>query len=172
MTSSARDNILNRQIIKILDSATIIEPTYNSAYSNKLRPLLSLKKYNSAISVVNRMILNNPEDLNSYIKLGVIYESYLKKRNLAIPYYKKSYDLALKNVAQHRRKNSYYDEVVAYMLMFYKGKVVAIEYLNKISSYYSDTKSKKQIEALQKLIESFMDDSESKKNVFNSISTL
>ena len=171
LVTSDRDVKANAKILNILDSATNIDPKYNPALTNKLRPLLSLKKYSLALETIKKAIKNNPEDINLYIKEGVMYECFFSKKNQAISSYKKAYDIILQKGQKKSNKISSYDQELAYVLVFYKGKSAAINYLDKVSPKYKDQKNLKQISQLRQLISGESLDCEGKKAVFNKFTT-
>jgi len=161
----------NFKVLKILDSATKIEPLYISAHSNKLGPLLATHQNAKALATVKYILSIKPDDLNLLIKQGVIYE-VLNKQSSAISSYKEAYSSAINLVSKGNRKTVRNDLLVAYILPFYKNKKSAIDYLSNISQYFKNEKDMKEISYLKKLIELGDYNLEGKKKVFNSYSTL
>lgn len=168
LVTSNRDTKENIRILKILDSATNIDPKLNSAISNKVKPLLSLKRYSLALETIKKAIKNSPNDANLLIREGVIYECYFAKKSQAALSYQKAYNILLQKKQKTSNSSSFNDQELAYVLMFCKGKDAALAYLEKISTNYKDQKNLKQISQLKQFISSKPFDCESKKEVFNS----
>ena len=156
------------KMLKMLDSATEIEPTYALAYRTKIIPLIHLKKYNQALLILYKVRKIDPTNLKDIIKQGIIYEVFLKKPTEATIFYKQAYEIALKKKNTTITKNSFPDQAIAYCLMFYKGKEAAVNYLSRCSKNYNDKKSMDQIKQLQTLIRSSKLGLSEKKDMLNS----
>ncbi|UKT63964.1 hypothetical protein [Pedobacter mucosus] len=162
------DKELNIKIIRILDSAIKIEPTYNSAVMNGLSPLIKLKRYKEAIAAVKQQIVIYPHDYNLYIKGGIIYMDYLNKKMEAINFFNTAYKITLikgKKVVSDDLK-------IAFALIYFKGKQEAIKYLNRVSANYNDTKSLDQIKVYKQMITNEKFDVKTNFKIFNNFSTI
>ncbi|MDN3585615.1 hypothetical protein QWY86_02980 [Pedobacter aquatilis] len=157
---------IHRNALKFLDGATDIEPNYVSAYSNKLNSLLILNQNERAISTAKRIVLINPKDFISYIKLGVVYES-LKNKSSANSNYKKAFEVAAHRQKEKGRISPYYDQTVVYALLFYKGKKIALKHLDSITQFYTKENDLKQNDRLRNIITAENYDLDSKKKIFN-----
>ncbi|WP_316736395.1 hypothetical protein [Pedobacter aquatilis] len=155
------------RMLKMLDSATSIEPSYALAYRTKVIPLIKLKKYNEALVVLRKARSIDPTNLKDLIRQGIILESFLNKPNEAKRIYFEAYKQALKYKKGKNNQNPYYDQVVAFNLMFYRGKEEALRYLSNSFKTYTDQKSKEQMKKLENLLRSTPFDAESKISLLN-----
>ena len=148
-------------VLKILDSATAIDDKYYAAHINKLSSLITLKKYNDAVSIIDMVIKADPKSFSTLIKGGIIYQDYLKDTVMAQEYFKKANILALNNLGLNKDVEN--DYKVAISIVFLNGKTSSIDYLNKVIPYYkNDPKATSALSFVKQLIEN-----ENPKNVNN-----
>jgi tetratricopeptide (TPR) repeat protein len=166
------DGELSVKVIRILDSATVIEPSYTSAYTNKLSSLIYLKRYKEAIANLNKAILSDPEAYEHYLKLGILYKDYLLDKPKAKMAFGKSYTLALNKANSDKHTKVNYDTNVAFVLAFAKNKNEAFKYLDKISVYYKNDKDLNQISYFRKLLLNEVFDQRTGSKIFDNYSTL
>lgn len=141
-------------MLKVLDSATKIEPNYGLAHRTKVIPLIKLKRYKEALIVLRKARSIDPTNLNDIIKQGVIWELYLNKPKESANLYKQAYDIAVENKNKGNIKNSYHDQTITYCLTFYKGKEEALRHLSSCYKNYNDKESINALQQLEKLIRS------------------
>lgn len=146
-----------KNMLKFLDSATTIEPTYALAYRTKVFPLVRLKRYKEALLVLSKVRIIEPLNFKNIIKQGVIYEFYLKEPKNAKLYYKEAYDSVIKNKDIKKAKNPNYDESVTFCLLFHKGKEQALLYLSECIKNYTDHKSIIELKKFDNLVRSTSD---------------
>jgi tetratricopeptide (TPR) repeat protein len=161
------DEERSKTALAILDSATALEPAYNSAYINKLSSLIILKRYKEALNTINIVLKNDPESFNTHIKGGVIARDYLQNEPLAIKYFTKANQLATESA----KGNSYYH--VTFSLVYLKGKAAALDYLNEVKARYANNqKALDDIKFFQKLLEQRPVNKQENMNWFTSYSTI
>src|SRR5205823_2662173 len=122
-------------------------------------------RYSEALGVLRKSRTIDPTNLKDIIKQGIIWESYLNNAVKAKSYYKQAYEYAVKNKNSKGSKNFYYDGVITYCLIFYRGKEEALAYLDKSSRDYKDKKSLNQIKYLGTLLRSTEVNPEKNKSV-------
>lgn len=89
-----------------------------------------------------KIIKDNPEDLNSYLKLGYIYEvksivPFINEYDKALDYYLKALDLKASSSAGNTGINIYINTRVGYIYFQKKKYSQAIEYLEKAAKMSS-----------------------------------
>ena len=162
----------NLKVIKLLDSAITIEPKYVSALMNKLSSLIYLKRYQDAITTVNKAALYSPDDFSIYLKGGIIYQDYLKQNSNAKKYFEKAYSVALAKEKMNNHKILRYDINIALSLCYFRGKNSALLFLDKISLKYKDKKSKDEITYYKSLLSKTTFDTENNMSFFRNYSTV
>ena len=163
----------SKTALAILDSATALEPAYNSAYINKLSSLIILKRYKEALKTIDIVLKNDPESFNTHIKGGVIARDYLQNEPLAIKYFTKSNQLATESAKGNNENQlqSYYH--VTFSLVYLKGKAAALDYLNEVKARYANNqKALDDIKFFQKLLEQRPVNKQENMNWFTSYSTI
>ena len=153
-------------VLKILDSATVIDDKYYAAHINKLSSLITLKRYNDAISIIDKVNKADPKSFYTIIKGGIIYQDYLNDSSKAKSYFKRANLIALYNLESNKNIDS--DYKVAFSMIFLTGKQSAIDYLLNTKPYYlNDPKTVNRLDLLKKLIENTPLNKESNYDIFN-----
>jgi len=163
----------SKTALAILDSATALEPAYNSAYINKLSSLIILKRYKEALKTIDIVLKNDPESFNTHIKGGVIARDYLQNEPLAIKYFTKANQLATESAKSNNENQlqSYYH--VTFSLVYLKGKAAALDYLNEVKARYAkNQKALADIKFFQKVLEQRPVNKQENMNWFTSYSTI
>ena len=167
------DEERSKTALAILDSATALEPAYNSAYINKLSSLIILKRYKEALKTIDIVLKNDPESFNTHIKGGVIARDYLQNEPLAIKYFTKANQLATESAKSNNENQlqSYYH--VTFSLVYLKGKAAALDYLNEVKARYAkNQKALADIKFFQKVLEQRPVNKQENMNWFTSYSTI
>ena len=153
------------RVLKLLDSATAIDDNYYAAHVNKLSSFIELKRYDNAISIIDKVIKADPKSFYTLIKGGIIHQDYLNDTIRAKIYFKRANILATNNLKIS--KNIDNDYKVAISLMYLKDKNSAINYLLNVKKYYlNDLKTVNTIDLLQRLIENTPSNKQNNFNMF------
>ncbi|PWS26490.1 hypothetical protein DHW03_17075 [Pedobacter yonginense] len=176
ITNGSKEGLNTRElsikVIKILDSATYLEPGYTSAYLNKLTSLIYLKKYQEAIKNIDQAIKSNPSDHSNYLKKGIIYRDYLLDRSKASVAFNKALMIAGEKAKRAKYSALGNDINVAFIIAFAKNKNSALAYLDKILIHYQNIKDVNQISNFKKLLMNNPLDKKAALQMFSNYSTL
>jgi tetratricopeptide (TPR) repeat protein len=141
------------RVLKILDSATAVDPTYYNAYLNKTGSLLELNRTQDALANLYHAIQMQPGTIMAYARAGHIIEYIMGSKVKAMPYYKKAYHLSIAKFKKQGRKELQDDLDIAYTLAFYKDRASSAAYLKSIEKYYTkDSTSMYSINMFEQLV--------------------
>jgi tetratricopeptide (TPR) repeat protein len=129
------------RVLKILDSATNIDPTYYNAYLNKTGSLLELNRTQDALANLYHAIQMQPNTIMAYARAGHIIEYIMGSKVKAMPYYRKAYNISVAKFKKQGRKELQDDLDIAYTLAFYKDRASSSAYLKSIEKYYTKESS-------------------------------
>ena len=124
-------------VLRILDSATAIDPLYNAGYTNKLSSLIYLKRYQQAINTVDTVLKNDPNSVSTWMRGGYLYREYIKDKEKERKYFKTAYDIGSKQAVAGGHRDSKIEFYVALCSAYLNGKSAALKYLDSVYSYYT-----------------------------------
>jgi tetratricopeptide (TPR) repeat protein len=140
VTPAAKKDIAIR-VLKMLDSATMLDPTYYNAYLNKTGSLLELNRTQDALANLYHAIQLQPNTIMAYARAGHIIEYIMGSKAKAMPYYRKAYNISTAKFKKQGRKELQDDLDIAYTLAFYKDRPSSAAYLKSIEKYYTKESS-------------------------------
>ncbi len=118
-------------------------PQDNSELKNKIDLLISYEEYEMAVSLLDSLIISEPDSIIHLKKMGNCYLG-LRNPGLAIPYYKKCLELnpeyaeALYNLGSSYDQLNKKDSAVVYFKAYSRLKKNDPEVYNRLSSIYLD----------------------------------
>ena len=134
----------------LLDSAILLEPRYIMAYQSKLDNLITLKRYDEAITLADAIL-----ELKPSIEIGTVKSALLYKKGKNGEARKTLSQAIAKANDEYRKKpssNLLGNIAIAYVLNSEKEK--AVEFIDNEKVKYG-SKEKKQIEAIRNYLPSF-----------------
>jgi tetratricopeptide (TPR) repeat protein len=140
VTPAVKKDIAIR-VLKMLDSATKLDPAYYNAYLNKTGSFLELNRTQDALANLYHAIQLQPDNIMAYARAGHIIEYIMGSKAKAMPYYRKAYNISTAKFKKQGRKELQDDLDIAYTLAFYKDRPSSAAYLKSIEKYYTKESS-------------------------------